>query len=79
MLTAGYILWMVQRSMFGPQVERFRDVRDATVMEMVPIGALVIAIMVVGIYPSLITDVFTEGVAPIVDSLQRTAAMAGLP
>ena len=78
-LTAGYILWMVQRSMFGPQVERFRDVRDATVMEMVPIGALVIAIMVVGIYPALITDVFTEGVAPIVDSLQRAAVMAGLP
>ena len=48
-------------------------------MEMLPIGALVIAVMVVGIYPALITDVFTEGVAPIVDSLQRAAVMAGLP
>ena len=78
-LTAGYILWMIQRSMFGPQVERFRDVRDATAMEMVPIGALVIAVMVVGIYPALITDVFTQGVTPIVDSLQKAAVMAGLP
>mgnify|MGYP001411119882 CR=1 FL=1 len=76
-LTAGYILWMIQRSMFGPVNHRMNDVSDATVMEMVPVAAMVIAIMVVGIYPAIITDVFTTGVQPIVDSIQ-TALTASL-
>ena len=75
-LTAGYILWMAQRSLFGPQIERFRDVKDATVMEMVPVAALLVAIMVIGIYPAFIVDVFTSGVEPIVKSLQETVQVA---
>ena len=70
-LAAGYILWMAQRMLFGPQIERFQDVKDATAMELVPVGALVIAILVVGIYPAWITDVFATGVGPIVDSLEQ--------
>ena len=75
-LTAGYILWMVQRSLFGPQIERFRDVRDATVMEIVPIAALVTAVIVVGIYPAFIADVFTSGAEPIIDRLQQVAQVS---
>ena len=70
-LTAGYILWMMQRALFGPQIERFKDVKDATSMEMVPVAALVIAILVVGIYPAVISDVFSSGVEPITDSIQQ--------
>ena len=69
-LTAGYILWMIQRAMFGPENQHMNSVSDATVMEMVPVGAMVIAIMVVGIYPAILTDVFITGVQPIVDTLQ---------
>ena len=76
-LTAGYILWMLQRSLFGPQIERFRDVSDATVMEMVPVAALVIAILVVGIYPAVIADAFSSGAREVVGSLQ-SAALGGL-
>ena len=75
-LTAGYILWMIQRLLFGPQVERFRDVKDATALEMVPVAALVIAVMVVGIYPAVITDVIVNGVEPIIDLLQQTDQLA---
>ena len=72
-IASGYILWMVQRTLFGPRVERFRDVKDATAMEMVPVAALLVAVFVVGIYPAVITDVFSSGVEPIVDSIQRVA------
>ena len=72
-LTAGYILWMVQRSLFGPRIERFKDVRDASLIEMIPVGALVIAIMVVGIYPAFITDVFASGIEPIIESFEQVA------
>jgi len=69
-LTAGYILWMIQRAMFGPENQHLNNVSDATVMEMVPVAVMVAAIMVVGIYPAIIADVFTTGIQPIVDSLQ---------
>ena len=72
-LTAGYIMWMIQRSLFGPAVARFRDVRDADAREMLTVGALVAAVLVVGIYPALITDVFAAGVEPIVAALQATS------
>jgi NADH-quinone oxidoreductase subunit M len=76
-LTAGYILWMIQRAMFGPENQHLNNVSDATVMEMVPVAVMVAAIMVVGIYPAIIADVFTTGIQPIVDSLQ-IAVTAGL-
>ena len=77
-LTAGYILWMVQRTLFGPQTERFNSVGDATPLEMLPIAALVLAVLVVGVYPAVISDVFKSGLEPIVESLQL-AAQAKLP
>ena len=76
-ITAAYILRMIQRSMFGPRNPHLDDVSDATPLEMLPVAAMVIAIMVVGIYPSLIADVFSSGLAPIVDSLQNVG-VAGL-
>ena len=75
-LTAGYILWMIQRTVFGPEVARFKDVKDATPLEMVPVGALVIAVIVVGIYPAFISDVFAGGIEPIVEWMHTTGAVA---
>ena len=75
-ITAGYILWMIQRSFFGPAVDRFDSVRDATRMEMVPMVALVVAILVVGVYPAFIADVFADGVGPIVEALQGSVQTA---
>ena len=72
-LTAGYILWMIQRIMFGARNQRFDDVSDATPLELVPVALMIIAIMVVGIYPAVIADVFSSGVQPIVDSLESAA------
>ena len=69
-ITAGYILWMIQRAFFGPPLSRFASLGDATLVEAVPMAALLVAIMVVGIYPAIITDVFKVGLAPIVQSLQ---------
>jgi len=70
---AGYILWTIQRVMFGPIKERFEDITDATGMQFVPIAVLIIAIIVVGVYPSIISDVFASGIEPIANSLERVA------
>ncbi len=73
-ITAGYILWTLQRVFFGPQTQRFADIGDATPVEMIPMAALVISIMVVGVYPAIFTDLFQIGLEPIVESLQLLGA-----
>ncbi|MDA0988253.1 MAG: NADH-quinone oxidoreductase subunit M [Chloroflexi bacterium] len=70
-ITAGYILWMVQRVFFGPLLPRFASLGDTTVVEAVPMALLVIAIMVVGVYPAIVSDVFKQGLEPIIQSLQQ--------
>ena len=65
-LTAGYILWMIQRVMFGPQLLRHNNLSDASIPEMIPVAILVASILVVGIYPAVISDVFNTGLDPIV-------------
>ena len=66
-LAAGYILWMIQRAFFGPRPARWDELTDASWVEMAPIALLVISIVAVGVYPAWLTDVFREGLEPIVN------------
>ena len=65
-LTAGYILWMLQQAFYGPVKETYNGVKDADWLEKVYMFALVAVIMLVGIYPAILTDVFKLGISPIV-------------
>jgi NADH-quinone oxidoreductase subunit M len=65
-LTAGYILWMLQRTFYGPVKEEFNEVKDMDWLEKVYSFVLVAVIMLVGIYPAILTDVFKLGIMPIV-------------
>ena len=62
-IAAGYILWMLQRALFGPTRERFAHVTPSNWIERIPMALLIISIVVVGVYPSLLTDVFNAGLA----------------
>ncbi|MEA2085993.1 MAG: NADH-quinone oxidoreductase subunit M [Chloroflexota bacterium] len=68
-VTAGYILWMLQRVFYGPVREQFSGVADAGILERVYMFAFVAVIMLVGIYPAILTDVIKTGVMPIVGLL----------
>ena len=68
-LAAGYILWMMERAFFGPRRERFDQLTDANLIEAIPLLIMVITIVGVGFYPSLLTDVFEIGLAPMLDVL----------
>jgi NADH-quinone oxidoreductase subunit M len=68
-LAAGYILWMVERAFFGERRERFADLADASLVEAVPLALLVITIVGIGVYPSLLTDVFEIGLEPMINML----------
>ena len=67
---------MIQRTLFGPPQERFDGVGDAKRWQYLPIGVLVVAIFVVGIYPAIISDVFSSAVGPIVESVQEVGLAA---
>ncbi len=68
-LTAGYILWMLQRVFYGPPLEKFNGTADADILERVYMFALIAVIMLVGIYPAILTDLFKLGISPIVGLL----------
>ena len=65
-LTAGYILWMLQRTFYGEVLEQYSGVADADNLEKVYMFALVAVMMLVGIYPAILTDVIKIGVSPII-------------
>jgi NADH-quinone oxidoreductase subunit M len=73
-LAAGYILWMMQRTLFGPGREYFNNLTDASVVEAVPLVLLVISIVAVGVYPSFLTEVFQAGLEPMVAVLNEVAS-----
>jgi NADH-quinone oxidoreductase subunit M len=64
-ITAGYILWMLQRVFYGPPQDKFNQVKDADILERVYMFVFVVVIMGVGIYPAILTDVIQAGVMPI--------------
>ncbi len=78
-IAAGYILWMIERVLFGPSRDRFAQVTDASAIEAIPLGLLVISIVVIGVYPAFLTDVFDAGVEPIVQIARgfQTTVVAG--
>jgi len=66
LLSAGYILWMLQRVLWGPPMSRWSGLTDATAWwERVPVIGLAVVILAVGIYPSWMVDVIQTGVQPI--------------
>ena len=73
-LAAGYILWMLERSLFGPRRERFASLTDASPLEAIPLALLVFSIVLVGVYPAFLTDVFDTAIAPMVDMINSTPA-----
>ena len=68
-LAAGYILWMMERTFFGPRRERFADLTDASLVEAAPLALMVICIIGVGIYPALLTDMFETALDPMVQAI----------
>ncbi|MGE0134238.1 MAG: NuoM family protein [Dehalococcoidia bacterium] len=71
-LAAGYILWTVQRVFTGPPNERWADLPDANQWwERTAMGAMLVSILVVGIYPRVLTDVIESGIDPIAAIVQR--------
>jgi NADH-quinone oxidoreductase subunit M len=65
-LAAGYILWMAQRVFFGPPSTRWASMPDATAWwERTAVLGMAASIVIVGVYPAIVTRVIQAGVEPI--------------
>ena len=71
-LAAAYTLWMIQRAYFGlspdpksPVFKNFDSLEDMSLIELSAVVLLTFTIVLVGVYPSIITDLFNIGVGEI--------------
>ena len=79
-LSAGYALWLYKRVVFGELIkESLKQIEDVTPREKMIFAPLVVGTILLGIYPSLITDVFGPSVEALlaqVDAAQAAAQVA---
>ncbi|MDQ2886178.1 MAG: NADH-quinone oxidoreductase subunit M [Chloroflexota bacterium] len=68
-LTAAYLLWMINRVFFGPFNMKWNLLADASSREMIPLYALAAVILFVGIYPLPLIQTIT----PSLTQLMHTA------
>ena len=69
-VTAGYILWMIQRVFWGEASEKWEGIGDATAWwERAPLLAMTAVIVAVGVYPAVMLDLLETGVVPIAQRL----------
>ena len=68
LLSAAYMLWTVERVFHGPLMDRWRDLTDATRWwEVAPMASMVADILLVVIYPEVLTDLIEPSVRQIVE------------
>jgi len=64
-LAAGYILWTLRSVLFGPQMDRWSKLKDINTLEACTPMILSASIIIIGIYPKLLTDIIYTGIAGI--------------
>jgi NADH-quinone oxidoreductase subunit M len=75
LLAAGYIMFALQRAIFGPRNEKWEHLEDANSWwELGSLGILAAAIVLLGVYPSIVMDLFEMGVEPIAEGIASVGA-----
>ncbi len=65
-LTAGYLLWMIQRVFYGPFNAKWNWLPDASAREMIPLYALAGVIVFVGVYPLPLIQTITPSLTQLI-------------
>jgi len=55
LFTVAYTFWPVKRIFFGPLASGLEEVKDAPLVMTVPLLAIVVASVLIGIYPDLVS------------------------
>ncbi len=68
-ITAGYLLWMMKRSFYGPLNPRWAGIGDASILEMTPLIMLGAVVIFVGIYPALLVNLLQPSLHQIITNM----------
>ena len=78
-LSAGYALWLFRRVVFGDLVkEGLKAIADMDRREKLIFAPLVAMVVLLGVYPSLVTDMIGPSVQNLVDGLGSHAGAAAV-
>jgi len=64
-LTAGYMLWLIERVFFGPERSEWTALGDASRLEKLTVGVFLVVILLLGIFPFLLNDIVIPGITPL--------------
>ena len=79
-VVAGYLLWGMQRSLFGPfRLETDYDIGRAPVHDIAPMLALLALIILLGVNPDFIYEVIQDAVEPLVDTAGMVTGLDAVP
>ncbi len=65
-ITAGYLLWMLQRVVMGAVPDKLKELKDATPRELITLAPLIFLIIGVGIYPESVIGTVNQSVMTLV-------------
>jgi NADH-quinone oxidoreductase subunit M len=68
-VTAGYVLWRLGSVFYGPLIERWSGLGDAIGREQIAVGVLALGTILVGVYPNILAEITSQGVAQIVQQV----------
>ncbi|MEM3406210.1 MAG: NADH-quinone oxidoreductase subunit M [Nitrososphaerota archaeon] len=72
-LTAGYGLWTIRRVFFGEPNELVKNAKEAPALMIIPIGILATLAVILGVYPTVITEV----ISPTLEIVLKAIACIG--
>ncbi|QCO54937.1 NADH-quinone oxidoreductase subunit M [Pseudorhodobacter turbinis] len=77
-LSASYGLWLYRRVVFGDLIkESLKSITDMTTRERLIFAPLVVMTLLLGVYPSLVTDIIGPSVTALVTDYQAAIPVAG--
>jgi NADH-quinone oxidoreductase subunit M len=76
-LTAGFILWMIQRVYLGETPEQYKKFPDINGWEFCGLAPLAFLTILFGIYPNIIIDLFDENISDLIKFINAAAKYHG--
>jgi NADH-quinone oxidoreductase subunit M len=80
-VTAGYMLWTLQRVFLGQLPEKWKNLKDMNGREMVMLWPLAIIVIFLGIYPSPVLNLMNtslNALAGVLDQARHVSTMMGM-
>ena len=70
-LTAGYMLWLLQRVFMGPENTKWSKLADLRTSEIVVLGSLLALVVLWGVYPASLSNIYEPSSSTLVSYVSR--------